>query len=109
MTAPVDVLAEKWVAELAVSPNGMHEIRAGHTNERERPLIGYAASYQIAKRIADDHYNSAAVAELVAADRELDEIRLLPAQPEPVADYHVRLSAAWARRAAALARFGGAA
>jgi hypothetical protein len=50
-----------------------------------------------------------AVAELVAADRELDEIRLLPAQPEPVADYHTRLSAAWARRAAALARFGGAA
>lgn len=48
-----------------------------------------------------------AVAELVAADRELDEIRLLPAQPEPVADYQARLSAAWARRAAALARFGG--
>lgn len=65
--APVDVLAARWVAELAAHPNGMHEIRAGAVNARERPLVAFAASYELAKAIADAHNCSAAVAELIEA------------------------------------------
>lgn len=66
-TERVDVMAVRWVAELSVSPNGLHEIRAGAVNVRERPLVGYASTYELAKGIADDHNRSAAVAELIAA------------------------------------------
>lgn len=44
------------------------------------------------------------MAELVISDRKLDQIRNLPAQPRPVAEYQALLKAAWAYRAAALAR-----
>jgi hypothetical protein len=39
------------IADQAISSNGMHEIRAGGVNLRDRPLIGYAVSYEYAKRI----------------------------------------------------------
>lgn len=68
MSAHVDVLAvRRWVAEHAVSDNGMHEIREGAVNERERPLIGYAATCEQARAIADAHNTRAAVAELIEA------------------------------------------
>ena len=44
-----------WVAELSLSPNGMHEIRAGAVNQRERPLIAYAPTYALAQQIAREH------------------------------------------------------
>lgn len=79
MSAPADVLAARWVAELAVHPNGMHEIRAGAVNARERPLVAFAASYELAKAIADAHNRSAAVAELIeAADAFFDGANTWP-------------------------------
>lgn len=47
--------ARRWVAELALSPNGLHEIREGAVNARERPLVGYAANYDLACEIAALH------------------------------------------------------
>lgn len=68
MSAPVDVLAvRRWVAELAVSPNGLHEIREGAVNERERPLVGYATTYEQARAIADAHNRKAALSLLQRA------------------------------------------
>jgi hypothetical protein len=68
-----NVIAQ-WVAERDVSANGMHEIREGAVNERERPLVGYAATYEQARSIADAHNNSAAVAELIAAMRSIESM-----------------------------------
>lgn len=52
---PVDVLSRRWIAEQTMSANGMHEIRAGAVNERYRPLVGFAASYELASVIARSH------------------------------------------------------
>lgn len=52
---PVDVLAVRWVPELCLHPNGMHEIRGGAANARLRPLVGYAPTYALAKAIAEAH------------------------------------------------------
>lgn len=68
-----------------------------------------ADGWRAVDAVADITEERDALRELLAADIALDELRSMPAQPEPVPDFEMRLKEAWGRRDATIARCKGGA